>query len=302
MANVDCIFAFVHALQRDSWGAKMRHDRMGKEMSELSKEPEENAMLELDIGQDLRPQKLSHAVAGRLRDQIATGKLKAGTQLPPENQLLTIFNVSRPTLREALRILEAESLISVGRGMRSGATVLGPSIKKAAQYANFLLASEGATMRELHMARDFFEPAIIRSLSGKSLKSATKSLRRSVDELEKSLASGDYSKVIAGTKGFHEELAEAAGNKVVKLLLGMLRSISDDVYVEILDGGDRSQPGRMEKGLANAVAAYGILCNHLEKGDTDEAADFWSGYMDRSLSILNKTGLGGRKLVQDSTN
>ena len=76
--------------------------------------------------------KLSHIIADRLREQIARGELRQGDTLPPEAELVRQFGVSRPILRESLRVLEAESLIALGRGARAGAMVLSPSPGTAA--------------------------------------------------------------------------------------------------------------------------------------------------------------------------
>ncbi|MEK1906222.1 MAG: GntR family transcriptional regulator, partial [Pseudomonas sp.] len=207
------------------------------------------------IGDDLRLPKLSHMVAGRLRDQIASGNLKAGSMLQPESKLLEIFSVSRPTLREALRILEAEGLISIGRGMRSGATILGPSIQKVAQYANFMLAADGVTMRDLHQARMFFEPGVIRSLKGRGveLKSAIEQLRTCVTELEEALQDKQYVDVVTGTNRFHELLAKASGNKTIAMLLSVLQSISDGIYsINLTEQGDSAEA--LHKNMTKTVA------------------------------------------------
>ena len=62
-------------------------------------------------------------VAAELRRQIVTGRLKPGDKLHPENVLQNEFAISRPTMREALRLLEAESLITIKRGKHGGARV-----------------------------------------------------------------------------------------------------------------------------------------------------------------------------------
>src|SRR2546429_5166163 len=74
-----------------------------------------------------RAPKLSHALVEPFRARIASGELKPGDTLPPESELLQQLRVSRPTLRQALRVLESESLIQLGKGARTGATVLQPS-------------------------------------------------------------------------------------------------------------------------------------------------------------------------------
>ena len=220
----------------------------------------------------------------------------------PESKLLEIFKVSRPTLREALRILEAESLIGIGRGMRSGALVLGPSIAKAAEYTNFMLVSEGVTMRDLHEARMFFEPPIVRSLKGKALSEATAELRSCIDDIQLALAEERYLDVGTGTNRFHETLARASGNRTIALLVGVLHTISDDAYAIILS----SEVGilhvdALRKNMTKTVAGYAVLCDLLEKGKSDEAASFWSRYMERALDFLKRSKLGERKLVQNST-
>ncbi len=247
---------------------------------------------------DIQLPKLSHLVAARLREQIVNGNLKPGSLLLPENKLLEMFNVSRPTLREALRILEAELLIKIGRGMRSGATVLGPSIQKAAEYISLVLVSEGVTMRDLHEARMFFEPAIVRSLEGRAVEAAAASLRSSVDAIKDALQRRAYLEVVAGTNRFHERLAGASGNKTLALLVGLLQTISDDAYSVVISADPVSNDAALFKNMTKTVAGYAALCDLLEKGKTEEAASFWHRYMERALEFLKRSKIGERKLVQ----
>jgi len=251
-------------------------------------------------GEDIRLPKLSHLVASRLREQIIGGKLKPGSPLLPESKLLEMFKVSRPTLREALRILEAESLISIGRGMRSGATVLGPNIKKAAEYATFMLVSEGVTMRDLQEARLFFEPAIIRSYEGEAVQPAASALRACVSEIEEALNRKAYLAVVAGTNRFHERLVAVSGNKTLALLMGMLQAISDEAYSVNIATDNPANEVALFKNMQKTVAGYSALCDLLEKGKTEEAAAFWRRYMERSLEFLKRSKIGDRKLVSPS--
>jgi len=249
------------------------------------------------MGEDLRPPKLSHLVASRLRQQIISGTLKPGSMLLPESKMLGIFNVSRPTLREALRILEAEALISIGRGARTGATVLGPNMQKATEYATSILVHEGVTMRDLHEARMFFEPAIVESLKGPALSEATAHLRACIDAIQQALREHRYLDVLSGTNRFHEELARASGNKTIAVLIGMLQTISDEAYAVNLSSNGPSNTEAIERNMSKTVTGYATLCDLLEKGKTDEAASFWRRYMERALDFLTRSKIGDHRLV-----
>ncbi len=91
----------------------------------------------------VRVPKAGELVAANLRRRIITGELGAGDPLPNESVLMEQFGVSRPTLREAFRILESESIITVLRGARGGARVMAPDASVAARYTGLLLQYQG---------------------------------------------------------------------------------------------------------------------------------------------------------------
>jgi DNA-binding FadR family transcriptional regulator len=251
------------------------------------------------FGDDIRLPKLSHLVAAKLRDQIVSGNLKPGSLLLPETQMLERFNVSRPTLREAMRILEAESLITIGRGMRKGAIVRGPTIEKAIEFTSFMLVSEGVTMRDMHEARMYYEPAIIRNLTGENLDSAVEALRDCVNRMVAAHKKRDYPAVVAGTNRFHEALVRASGNKTMSLVSAILQSISDEAYnINIAAEGNVSRA--LDRNMEKTAHGYGNLCDLLEKGKTMEAASFWRTYMERARDFLIRSGIGEKLLVPHS--
>jgi len=100
-------------------------------------------------GQLVRAPKTAELIASLYRRQIVRGELRPGDTLPSEQHLMTQFGVSRPTLREAFRILEAEDLISVKRGSRGGARVTQPSLAVAARYVGLLLQVQDTTIADV---------------------------------------------------------------------------------------------------------------------------------------------------------
>ena len=101
----------------------------------------------------VRVPKAGEMVAAQLRRQIVLGELSEGDQLPSESVLMEQFGVSRPTLREAFRILEAEGAITVRRGVRGGARVQVPDISVAARHVGLLLQYRGALLSDVYEVR-----------------------------------------------------------------------------------------------------------------------------------------------------
>ncbi|WP_016745024.1 FadR/GntR family transcriptional regulator [Rhizorhabdus wittichii] len=254
-------------------------------------------------GGELRPPKLSHMVANRLRVQIVSGLIKTGSTLPPESELLTIFKVSRPTLREALRILEAESLISIGRGVRTGAVVLGATVGKMAEYATVFLASKGVTMLDLHEARTIFEPAIIQALATRPkdvVEHVVHTLSTLLEELRRGLAIHDYGAVVDATQRFHGHLAQLSGNRTIALFVTTLHLISDDVYASAILQIENDDVESLQRNMVKTVAGYERLVDLLLQRKFDEATNFWTRYMEGGQKFLRATRLGARQVGHGS--
>jgi len=173
----------------------------------------------------VRVPKMAELVAHRLRRQIVSGVLLEGDALPPEAALMAQFGVSRPTLREAFRVLEAEGLITVRRGAHGGARVRTPGDDAASRYAGLLLEYRGATLADVYDARNIIEPPCAAVL-------ARRRTRRDLDELRAQLeltraALADPAVAINLLNDFHALLVRLAGNQTLTVLSGMLRQIID---------------------------------------------------------------------------
>ena len=85
---------------------------------------------------------MAELVADRLRSRILTGDLEDGDLLPKEEELREIYPVSKPSFREAMRILEAQGLITIRRGNVGGAVVHRPTANNVAYTLAMVLANE----------------------------------------------------------------------------------------------------------------------------------------------------------------
>src|ERR1700742_1458591 len=113
----------------------------------------------------LREPKMADRVATVLRRMFVRGEIPEGTMLPPESELMERFGVSRPTLREAFRVLESESLIQVQRGVHGGARVTRPRRQTLARYAGLILEYEGVTVKDVYDARVALEVPMVEQLA-----------------------------------------------------------------------------------------------------------------------------------------
>jgi len=106
----------------------------------------------------LRQPRLADLVADHIRDAILGGDLENGDRLPPVDTLLEQFGVSAPSMREALRVLEAEGLIEVQRGGIGGAVIQHPTARNAAYTLAVVLRGQGTTKRDVSSAFALLQP------------------------------------------------------------------------------------------------------------------------------------------------
>ena len=122
-------------------------------------------------------------IADELRRLIVSGELSEGDSLGHEPDLVERFGVSRPSLREALRILEAEGLISVVRGMLGGVVVHEPDGRMTARTAALVLQARNVSLADVHEARSLLEPTAVRVVASlRSRRAAVAELRRLIDD------------------------------------------------------------------------------------------------------------------------
>ena len=175
------------------------------------------------MGQRIRVPKTAELVAAELRRKIVRGELAEGAALPSEAALMADFAVSRPTLREAFRVLESESLISIRRGARGGARVQVPNGNVAASYAGLVLEYRGTTLQDVYDARTLIEAPCAALLAERRTEQDLARLRVAVAQAERLM--DDPQAFIRAHMEFHALMVELAGNQTLSVLNGMVRHI-----------------------------------------------------------------------------
>jgi GntR family transcriptional repressor for pyruvate dehydrogenase complex len=185
--------------------------------------------------------------------------------------LMATFGVSRPTLREAVRILESEGLISVTRGARGGAMVHRPDVSVATRHISFILQASGTTLIDVFRVRMLVEPAAARAVAESGNRAAPRILRACIDEARANF-DNDIAYGVAIAK-FHHKLLELAGTPVLTLLMGMLNDIFERFWeaMTVNAGREADNAPAKRKGLR----ALEKLIELMEHGDGAGAEAHW---------------------------
>jgi DNA-binding FadR family transcriptional regulator len=174
---------------------------------------------------DVRFRRLAEQIADYLRSRILSGDLPDGAVLPKEVELRERFAVSKPTFREAMRILEAEGLTRVRRGNVGGVVVQRPTSRNVGYTLGLVLASEKASVGEVGEALRVLEPACAAMCAQRADRMTTvvPVLRRLQAEYEASL--DDVVRSVERSRAFHEALVSECGNPPLIVMAGALEQL-----------------------------------------------------------------------------
>ncbi|WP_258080687.1 FadR/GntR family transcriptional regulator [Nocardia nova] len=222
-------------------------------------------------------------IAAQLRRQIVTGQLEEGQALPSETELMAQYGVSRPTLREAFRILESEQVIQVRRGARGGARVTLPDASVAARYVGTLLQYRRTTLADVHEARANLEATAVAVLARKRTAADLRVLDQMLAEGAELLADP----MAFGTQydlEFHRLLMQLAGNQTLTVLLDIVATVIES-HVDKFVREHRAD----ESARASSVAAHRAhvkLVQLIRDKDADKAVAFWRKHLAQVKDFL----------------
>lgn len=215
----------------------------------------------------LRPRvpKASDVLADRLRGRILGSGLQPGDELPSEAELIETHEFSRGTVREALRLLEAEGLVVIKRGPRGGVRVSRPDVSQVSRSLALLFTSSEVTLREFFVFRKLLEP----QAAAIAAQAATPEQRTWLGQL-----AAEYRGITRGlgrSAEFHGAIGECTNNTVLQLILAATHQVLEwHAPGERLSHDDIDATRRVHRRIAQAIAvgdgsaASRIMLRHLE--------------------------------------
>ncbi len=250
-------------------------------------------------GRRLRPPKTAEFIASHIRGRIVRGELKTGEALPSEAKLMEVFGVSRPTLREAFRILEAEALIRIRRGPGGGARVISPDTAVAARYAGLLLQVRGTTIADVCDARTMIEATAAGTLASRRTRQDLADLNSCVDDMaalvDASGESADADAFSDATQRFHDLILDRAGNRTSVVLASILQEVVA-THLSVAVHRTFANPGTQD-GLRKMVRSCRKLVQLVEEKDADGAERHWSAHSRITFRRLFDDDPGAKAVV-----
>jgi GntR family transcriptional regulator, transcriptional repressor for pyruvate dehydrogenase complex len=173
----------------------------------------------------LRRPRLADIIAGSLRDRIISGELADGSSLPTLEKMVQEFGVSSPSVREALRILETEGLVSVRRGNVGGAVVHLPKPLSAAHMIGIILQSQKVSVADLESALTSLEPLCAGLCAARRDRMDT--VVPDLQAIHQQAKDGIEDPLVFGRamRRFHRLLAKRCGNNTLILMVTALESL-----------------------------------------------------------------------------
>jgi GntR family transcriptional regulator, sialic acid-inducible nan operon repressor len=217
--------------------------------------------------------KLSHEVRERLRTLIDSGELRPGDPLPSERELMRLYKVGRPAIREAMQALANLGLVTISHGERARVREMTAkaAIRQVDTIAQLLLSTSPESLDHLKDARQFFERGMVRRAAELATPEDVAALRE-IWEAQKS-AAGDPTAFIRADMRFHIRIAAISGNPIYaaisEMMLGWLQEYHSDLLI---------WRGKSERTLAEHAAIIDRIAAH----DPDGAEQALTGHLERS--------------------
>jgi DNA-binding FadR family transcriptional regulator len=219
------------------------------------------------------PEELSAQIARAIRAAIMDGSLKVDERLPSEAELAESFGVSRPTVREALKRLAAQSLIRTQRGAAGGAFVARQSYAQAREQlittSTLLLSMNGVDFATACEARYALERACVPLAAARRSADHLAAMRAEI--ARQSTAGLSDEAFCASDVAFHRALVDAAGNPILSYqLAGAVEAMQPLMNMITFTARSRERIWALHGRIADAIEARDAA--EADRGLADLAA------------------------------
>ncbi|QQS44930.1 MAG: FadR family transcriptional regulator [Acidobacteriota bacterium] len=209
---------------------------------------------------------ITELVVQRIKDLLARGELRAGSRLPPERELAEMLNISRPSLRTALKAL---SVMGIIRAKPGAGTYIAESLPEVfTEPMHFMTLINNTCVEELFEARRIIEAGLAELAAERATSEDLEALNGEIDGMRVTI--NDPESYLKHDVRFHQIIARAANNK---LMSGVMDTIAQLLF------HIRRQTIKDAKDLEEAIDWHKKIVEAIRKRDSKRAKDMLSGHL-----------------------
>lgn len=203
--------------------------------------------------------------------------------LQSENVLQMEFGVSRPTLREALRLLESESLITIIRGKHGGAQVTSIDLGSIANQVGVFLQIQRTTLEDIWLARTIIEPQAAGLLALCCNEGSFAALEANIAEAREA-SRHDLMRYADLSAEFSMLIVRHCGNKTIHLLASLIYDIIRRQHVQITEW--TFSKTSVDKLRQESIRSREKVVELMRGGDPAAVEDFWKIHIERMRDLI----------------
>ena len=179
--------------------------------------------------QTAKQTKVFQDVVEQIQAAIFDGRLKTGDMLPAERELKEMFNISRGTLREALRVLEQKGLIEIKLGVGGGSVVKAVDTEQISESLGLLIRSQKVALNHLAEFREDVEGIVAAHAAERGTRHHINELNRLLNQALACVEQGSSQRgaFIEIDKQIHMTLADITGNPIY---ISVLHSVHENIH------------------------------------------------------------------------
>ena len=235
-------------------------------------------------------------LVAQIEGAILDGRLKVGDKLPAQRDLVAMFQTSRGSLREALRVLEQKGLLAVKRGMRGGAVVKLPGMAPVAESLGLLMRHRKITLAELSEFREGVEGNVAAIAAQRVTPTGIRQLKALLYQAKTHVETGvdAWALFCRVDNRIHLAIAKAAGNRVYEFVL---RMVHDNIqrYYEAFPLRDQQYMQENYQDLCDIVRA-------LEKQQVTAVRSLMQSHVRRFNRYMNSQQPSGKGIGENKLN
>lgn len=226
----------------------------------------------------------TQSVVDGLLDAIISGRLVAGEPLPPEGDLAEEFGVSRLTMREGVKLLQAQGVIVQVPGSRHriAPTEEWTGLEAVVRHARSAGARERSSLEMLEM-RVMFEIGAAELAAGRRSQADLDRMQLLLDQMREAHENTDVDAFVAADLAFHDVVFRAADNRILVASMRPLTTMLQET---------RSETSAVPEIREHAIVEHEGVLAALRTGSADAARDAMSSHMRQTRDDLLRFVLG----------